>query len=147
MYLLNEAMTDTPHDTKKNIEDLLRQIIEAAGQDRPVLITLQIAIPPSGQENRKGAVEQEIEVQALGNHVTLVAEFPGMSPEDIHVRFDGDKVAIRAGNGTRQYRATATVPPAQEGSIGLSFRHGILEVTYTARALPPGSPAEPDHQL
>ncbi len=134
-------MSETPDDTRTSIEDLIRHLREIAGEDRPIVISMKIIIPPAGQPALLPAagqegIEPDIEVQAFGNRVTLITELPGMSPENIQVLFREDRVYILAKDGDRQYRASTKVPPAEKDSIEISFRHGILEVSYTPQALP-----------
>ena len=82
--------------------------------------------------SRGDGTEPEIEVQTFGNCVTLVTELPGMSPENIQVLFRDDRVFIWAKDVERYYRASAKVPPAVKGSVEISCRHGVLEVSYTS---------------
>jgi hypothetical protein len=134
-------MSEPPHDTRETLEELIRHIMEMAGQNRPIIIGMQIIIPPAGQPGwiptpgREGT-EPEIEVHTFGNRVTLITELPGMSPENVQVLFRDDRVYIWAKDESRQYRASTSVPPAEEKSIEISFRHGVLEVTYTTASLP-----------
>jgi HSP20 family molecular chaperone IbpA len=135
-------MSEPPHDTRKTIEELIRHIMEMSGQNQPVIIGIQIIIPPAGQPGgpppfpgREGT-EPDIEVHTFGNRVTLITELPGMSPENVQVLFRDDRVYIWAKDDQRQYRSSSRVPPAEEKSIEISFRHGVLEVTYTAASLP-----------
>jgi HSP20 family molecular chaperone IbpA len=132
-------MSDTPNDNKTSIEDLIRQMMEltSTGQGTPVIIGMQIIVSPGqpggpGPLSRGDGTEPEIEVQTFGNCVTLVTELPGMSPENIQVLFRDDRVFIWAKDVERYYRASAKVPPAVKGSVEISCRHGVLEVSYTS---------------
>jgi HSP20 family molecular chaperone IbpA len=127
-------MSDTPHD--ETIDDLIRHIREAAGQDRPIIIGMKIFITPGFPGPGRESTEPEIEVHTLGNRVTLVTELPGMAAEDVQVLFREDRVYIWAKDQQRHYRASARVPPAKEETIGISFRNGVLEVSYTPLSLP-----------
>jgi HSP20 family molecular chaperone IbpA len=128
-------MSDTSHDG--TIDDLIRHIMEAAGTDRPIIIGMQIIITPGAPGPGREGTEPEIEVHTFGNRVTLVTELPGMSAEDVQVLFREDRVYIWAKDHQRHYRASARVPPAQEDTIGISFRNGVLEVSYSPLSLPP----------
>jgi len=134
-------MNETPHD-EKSLEDMIRQIMDLSGDGRPIVIGIKIIIggSPNGANpvTRGDATEPEIEIHSVGDRVVLSTELPGISPEQIQVLFREDRVFIWAKDPDRQYRASRKVPPATKGSIGISFRHGVLEVSY----LPSGVPAE-----
>jgi len=132
-------MSDTSSDKGTSIDDMIRRIMEmsGAGHGAPVIIGVQIIIPPAGPAGNPGQLvrgdgtEPEIEVHTFGNRVTLVTELPGMSPENIQVLFRDDRVFIWAKDGERHYRASAKVPPAEKGTVTISCKNGVLEITYT----------------
>ena len=131
-------MSDNPDNNTTSLEDLIRQMMELAGtqQGAPVIIGMQIIVSPGqpggpGPLARGDGTEPEIEVHTFGNQVTLVTELPGMSPENIQVLFRDDRVFIWAKDAERYYRASAKVPRAMKGSVEISCRHGVLEVSYT----------------
>jgi HSP20 family molecular chaperone IbpA len=128
-------MSDTPPDG--TIDDLIRHIRDAVGQDRPIVIGMKIIIAPATPGPGREGTEPAIEVHTFGNRVTLVAELPGMAAEDVKVLFREDRVYIWAKDQQRHYRSSAKVPPAEEDTIGVSFRNGVLEVSYTPLSLPP----------
>jgi HSP20 family molecular chaperone IbpA len=136
-------MSDYRDDSSRRIEDLIRHIIEQAEKSdgKPVFIGMKIFIPASGNSRedppitpvsvRGDSTEPEIEIHRVRDHIMLVTELPGMSPENIQVLFRDDRVFIWAKDGERQYRASAEVPPAEKESTEISFRNGVLEVRYT----------------
>lgn len=130
-------MNENPHDNFKNLEDVLRHIMEMTDEGRmPVFIGMKIIIPGDGSfpgpgpQARGDSTEPEIEIQRLDDEVKLVTELPGMSPENIHVLFRDDRVFIWARDEERQYRTSAKVPPAEKDSMEIRIRNGILEVSY-----------------
>lgn len=131
-------MTEKPEDAHKTLEEMLRNLMQAAqaGDSRPLFIGMKIVLPPGGdfptppQRARGDSTESPIEVHHVGNRVMLVTEMPGMTPENIQVMFRDDRVFIWARDQERHYQGSATVPPAKKGSEEISFRHGVLEVTY-----------------
>jgi HSP20 family molecular chaperone IbpA len=136
-------MSDTSSDKGHGIDDLIRRIRELSGtgQDVPVIINVQIIIPPGGspgQIARGDRTDPEIEVHTFGNRVTLVTELPGIAPGDIQVLFRDDRVFIWAKDEGRLYRASAQVPPAQQGTVEISCKHGVLEISYA-----PAAPVHP----
>ena len=131
-------MNETPHD-EKSLEDMIRQIMELSGDGRPIVIAMKIIIGecPQGANPlaRGDATEPAIEIHSIGDRVVLSTELPGISPEQIQVLFREDRVFIWAKDPDRQYRASREVPPATKGSVEISFRHGVLEVSYLPSAV------------
>jgi len=126
-------MNELPHD-EKSLEDVIRKIMEISGDGRPIVIAMKIIIGgcPNGANplSRGDATEPEIEIHTLGDRIVLSTELPGISPEQVQVLFREDRVFIWAKDPDRQYRASRKVPPALKGSVEISFRHGLLEVSY-----------------
>ena len=126
-------MNELPHD-EKSLEDVIRKIMEISGDGRPIVIAMKIIIGgcPNGANplSRGDATEPEIEIHTLGDRIVLSTELPGISPEQVQVLFREDRVFIWAKDPDRQYRASRKVPPAIKGSVEISFRHGLLEVSY-----------------
>jgi HSP20 family molecular chaperone IbpA len=126
-------MNELPHD-EKSLEDVIRKIMEMSGNGRPIVIGMKIIIGacPDGANpiSRGDATEPEIEIHPVGDRIVLSTELPGISPEQIQVLFREDRVYIWAKDPDRQYRASREVPPAIKGSVEISFRHGLLEVSY-----------------
>jgi len=136
------TMTENNEDPKKTLEEVVRQLIAAAheGKIRPVFVGMNVVITPGGdspippQRARGDGTEPEIEVQSVGDRVLLVTEMPGLPPESIQVLFRGDRVFVWGKYGERQYRSSARVPPPSEGSEEITYRHGVLEISYVPLA-------------
>ena len=142
-------MTSAPDENFRNIGEIIRKMLEQAGMSdhpAPVIFNFRIYVNmpayPATQQNQAAArndtIEPEVEVQRIGNEVVLVTEMPGVSPEDVKVMFSGSTVHIKAGEGNLKYHTTADVPPAEKDSVSVSFRHGVLEVTYREQSRGPG---------
>lgn len=142
-------MTSAPDENFRNIGEIIRKMLEQAGMSdhpAPVIFNFRIYVNmpvfPGAQQNqftaRNSTIEPEVEVQRVGNEVILVTELPGVSPEDVKVMFSGSTVHIKAGDGDLKYHTTADVPPAEKDSVSVSFRHGVLEVTYREQNEEPG---------
>jgi HSP20 family molecular chaperone IbpA len=143
-------MTSAPDENFRNIGEIIRKMLEQAGMSdhpAPVIFNFRIyvnmPILPGAQQNqlftaRNSTIEPEVEVQRVGNEVILVTELPGVSPEEVKVMFSGSTVHIKAGDGDLKYHTTADVPPAEKDSVSVSFRHGVLEVTYREQNEGPG---------
>ncbi|HTY15284.1 MAG TPA: hypothetical protein VMC42_06215 [Methanoregulaceae archaeon] len=138
-------MNSEPDDNMKNIGELIKKMLDNAGlgdHPAPVVFNFRIFVNmpghPGGQpepvtEGQANPIEPTVEVQRVDGEIKLVTEMPGVSPENVHVMFSGSTVHIRAGDGIRSYETSADVPPAQKDSVSVSFRHGVLEVTYRER--------------
>lgn len=146
-------MASAPDENFRNIGEIIRKMLEQAGMSdhpAPVIFNFRIYINmpvcQATQQNpappRNDTIEPEVEVQRVGNDVILVTELPGVSPEDVKVMFSGSTVHIKAGEGDLKYHTTADVPPAEKDSVSVSFRHGVLEVTYREQSREPG-PTDP----
>lgn len=136
-------MNETPYD-EESLAEMIRQIIRMSNSTRPVIIGIQIIIPgsPDGTPpiSRGDDTEPPIEVQTIGERVVLSTEFPGIAPGQVQVMFRDDRVFIWAKDQDRHYTASAMVPPALKGSIEMSFRHGLLEVSYFPVPAPGDTP-------
>jgi len=132
-------MNEIPSDEKK-FEEMIRKIMQMSGDGRPIMIGMTIVIggSPGGIPplTRGDATEPEIEIHQVGDRIVLSTEFPGISPEQIQVLFREDRVFIWAKDPDRLYRASRKVPPATQGSAEITFRHGVLEVSYLPLAAP-----------
>jgi HSP20 family molecular chaperone IbpA len=142
-------MTSAPDDNFRNIGEIIRKMLEQAGMSEhpaPVIFNFRIYVNmPAGpvmQQSpgygKNDTIEPEVEVQRVGNEVILVTEMPGVSPEDVKVMFSGSTVHIKAADGDLKYHTTADVPPAEKDTVSVSFRHGVLEVTYREQFQEPG---------
>lgn len=145
-------MTNVPEDNFRNIGEIIRKMLEQAGMSdhpAPVIFNFRIYVnmpvsPDAMQHQAPGmdeTIKPEVEVQRVGDDVILVTELPGVSPEDVRVMFSGSTVHIKAADGTLKYQATADVPPAEKDSVSVSFRHGVLEVTYREQVRKTGTVA------
>lgn len=131
-------MTENPEDPPKTLEEVLRHLMQAAlnGESSPVFVGMKIIVPAGRdspippQKIRGDSTEPEIEVHRVGDRVILLTEMPGVSSEHIQVMFQDDRVFIWAREGDLHYQGSARVPAAQKGSEEISFRHGVLEVSY-----------------
>ncbi len=131
-------MTERPEDIPKTLEEMLRRLMESIqpGDTHPIFIGMKIVFPTggdtpgSGEGSRGDATDLAIEVHRMGDRVVLVTEMPGMPRENIHLLFRDDRIFVWGRDQQRHYKGSATIPPAQEGSEEISFRHGVLEISY-----------------
>jgi HSP20 family molecular chaperone IbpA len=126
------------------IDELIRRIIAESqnqGNEKPILIGIKVVImqPPAGLAAAPETDHApDVEIHRVGNEVKLITDLPGMSAENVQVLFRGTTVHIRACDGSRSFETSAEVPPADRDSVAISFRHGVLEVSYRER--PPATP-------
>ncbi|MCQ8894438.1 MAG: hypothetical protein NQU46_07405 [Methanolinea sp.] len=131
-------MAEKQDDMKKTIEEMVRQLMAAAndGRIQPVFVGMKVIVSPGGggplppQKARGDSVDPGIEIHRVGKRVMLVTEMPGVSSENVRVLFRDDRVYIWAREGEIHYKSSARVPHPLKGSEEMTFRHGVLEVTY-----------------
>jgi HSP20 family molecular chaperone IbpA len=146
-------MSPEPEDNMRNIGEIIRKMLENAGMSdhpAPVIFNFRIFVNmPGAPAMGAGQVpdgqvlhaEPQVEVQRVDGEIKLLTEMPGLSPENVRVVFSGSTVHIQAGDGIRNYQTSADVPPALKDSVSVSFRHGVLEVTYRECPGEQGTPA------
>lgn len=131
-------MAERNDEPGRTLEEIMKQLFAAAreGRIQPVFIGVNVFVSPGGEypphhRHARGAgTEPAIEVHRLGRRVLLVTEMPGLSPEKIHVLFRGNRVFVWGKEAGRHYRATARVPPPRAGTEEVTYRHGVLEISY-----------------
>jgi HSP20 family molecular chaperone IbpA len=145
-------MISAPDDNFKNIGEIIKKMLEQAGmggQKAPIIFNFKIFVTMPGFPGARPdlvpagpakTMEPAVEVQRVDGEVKLVTELPGISPENVQVMFSGSTVHIRAGEGVLRYQTSVDVPPAEKDSVSVSFRHGVLEVTYRERPDGPENP-------
>jgi HSP20 family molecular chaperone IbpA len=73
------------------------------------------------------------EVHRIGNEVKVVAEIPGADRERIKVKVEGSTLIIDAdSSGTTHNLMSAELPPVDPASMQMSYKNGVLEVTFAA---------------
>ncbi len=91
------------------------------------------------RETEKGPVVAEtreplVDVLDEGDHLTVVAEMPGVEEKDVQLKVEGDILEIVAASRDRKYEKQILLPyPVESGSINSSYRNGVLEVRVTKK--------------
>jgi HSP20 family protein len=83
----------------------------------------------TGQATVQEVMEPPVDIFDEPDHVMVVAELPGVGPEDIHLELHDDILTIAAQRNQKKYRKEVLLPasfPAE--SMTHSCRNGILEV-------------------
>jgi HSP20 family molecular chaperone IbpA len=140
-------MDDSNKETRKNFEDMIRQIIEqsmAGTIDQPGVFGFKIIISGAGIPSGNGAGgssfpdtrETPVEVFTIGDEVLAVTELPGLNPEQVSITFEEDVLFIRGSDGSLTYEAQTRLPPVNRDSIKASMKNGVLEVTFASLNTP-----------
>lgn len=75
--------------------------------------------------------EPVAEVHWIGNETKVITELPGVSGDSVRLEVKGSTLVIDAGDAENHYHTTAEVPGVDATSMSHSFRHGVLEVTFS----------------
>lgn len=101
---------------------------------------LGTAAPPRPRERRASqaveAVEPPVDVFDEGQRVTVVAEVPGITLDDLHLKVEGNVLSLSTGPGARRsYRKELSLEAEVEpGSLEATCRNGVLEVHLRKRS-------------
>ncbi len=83
----------------------------------------------TGQATVQEVMEPPVDVFDEPDHVLVVAELPGIGPEDIHLELHDDILTIAAEHNQKKYRKEVLLPTSFSAeSMTQSCRNGILEV-------------------
>ncbi|MFH1140867.1 MAG: archaeal heat shock protein Hsp20 [Chloroflexota bacterium] len=91
------------------------------------------------RETEKGPVVTEtreplVDVLDEGDHLTVVAEVPGVEEKNVQLKVEGDILEIVAASKDRKYEKQVLLPyPVDSGSVKSSYRNGVLEVSVTKK--------------
>jgi len=84
------------------------------------------------------ASEPVAEVHRIGNEVKVIAALPGITEEALRLDVKGSTLIIDAGDADHAYRASADLPPVDTGSMQMTLKNSVLEVTFTSLPEPSG---------
>ena len=75
------------------------------------------------------ATDTHVGVHEYDDHVTVIADLPGVDKEDVDVTCNGNVLSIRARGATASYAERVPLPVAvDETTASASFNNGVLEV-------------------
>ena len=83
----------------------------------------------TGKATVREVMEPPVDVFEESDHVLVVAEMPGVGPDDVHVEIRDDILTIAAERGPKKYRKEVLLPssfPAE--AMTTTCRNGMLEV-------------------
>ena len=73
--------------------------------------------------------EPMVDVFEEADHVLVVAEMPGIGPDDVRVEIQDDVLIISAEKGDKKYRKEVLLPQSfSRENLKISCRNGILQV-------------------
>lgn len=86
-----------------------------------------VRVSPTARDTR----EPVAEVHRIGDETKVITELPGVSEESVRLTVKGSTLVIDAGDTENHYHTMAEVPGVDASSMTRSFRHGVLEVTFS----------------
>jgi HSP20 family protein len=87
------------------------------------------------RETAKGPVVEEVREPMIDifdeeDHISVIAELPGVSEDEIKVEVAGDILNLTASDKDRKYAKEVLLPSkVKPESVKTSYRNGILEIT------------------
>ena len=86
--------------------------------------------PLSKPEELPGSREPLIDVQETDKHITVIAEIPGVSKEDVDLEVTNESLIIRVENPERRYYKEVKLPDEVDQDCGdAKFNNGVLSIT------------------
>lgn len=83
----------------------------------------------TGRASVREVMEPPVDVFEEADHVLVVAEIPGVGPDDVHVELHDDILTIAAERGPKKYRKEVLLPASfPPEAMNTTCRNGILEV-------------------
>jgi HSP20 family protein len=83
----------------------------------------------TGQATVREVMEPPVDVFEESDHVLVVAELPGVGPDDVNVELKDDILTITAERGSKRYRKEVLLPAAfAPDAMSQTCRNGILEL-------------------
>lgn len=94
----------------------------------------------SGKSVMDEVREPLVDIFDEDDRLLIVAEMPGVEPEDLKVDLSGTTLTLSAGRGQHKYRKSIDVPEGMKrDQISVTCRNGIIEVTCAkGRSAPEG---------
>ncbi len=85
---------------------------------------------PVGRQAAEEVREPLVDVFDEDDRVMIVAEMPGVEPNDLHVELSGRTLTLSAERPDRKYRKSIEVPEGtQRDRLSVSCKNGIIEVS------------------
>lgn len=86
--------------------------------------------PLSKSEGLPGSREPLVDVQETDKQITVIAEIPGVSKEDVDLEVTNDTLTIKVDNPERKYYKEVQLPVEVDEDTGdAKFNNGVLSIT------------------
>jgi len=83
----------------------------------------------TGKATVQEVIEPLVDVFEETDHVLVVAELPGVSPDDVHVELKDDILIIAAQRGSKKYHKEVLLPASSSHKkMSQHCRNGVLEI-------------------
>jgi HSP20 family protein len=83
----------------------------------------------TGKATVQEVIEPLVDVFEESDHVLVVAELPGVSPEDVSVELNDDILIIAAARGAKKYHKEVLLPESfSDTKMSQQCRNGVLEI-------------------
>lgn len=87
----------------------------------------------TGKATVRETLEPLVDVFEEPDHVLVVAEMPGIGPDDVQLELHADVLTISATRGKKKYSKQVTLPAAfPPGAMASSCRNGVLEIRFAS---------------
>jgi HSP20 family protein len=107
-------------------DDLFRQL-ESFVED----MMEQGGVPGAARPGAAAAADTHVDVHEYDDHLTVIADLPGVEKADIDLSCDGNVLSIRAENDDRRYAERVQLPGSVDPeSAGAKYNNGVLEVRF-----------------
>jgi HSP20 family protein len=84
----------------------------------------------TGKPTVQEVIEPPVDVFEEPDHFLVLAELPGIGPEDVKLTLSGDTLEIAAERGPKKYRKSVRLPSVPRAAeMSHTCRNGVLEVT------------------
>jgi HSP20 family molecular chaperone IbpA len=136
-------MYEDPKDMFREMDELFAHIYARMTRDftagEPQAFGYQVIIQAGGgsspvsrtpHDQLRVNSEPIVEIHRIGDEVKVITELPGTTMDAIDLELKGSTLIIDADGGSLQYHTHADVSRVDPGSMQISFKNGVLEVTF-----------------
>ncbi|MFB6173839.1 MAG: Hsp20/alpha crystallin family protein [Halobacteriales archaeon] len=75
--------------------------------------------------------DTHVDVHEYDDRITVIADLPGVSKDEIDVTCDGETLSVTAAGESRRYDERVRLPGrVDEHSASATYNNGVLEVTF-----------------